>query len=176
MDDGRLTDAKGRNVNFKNAVIIMTSNVGSDIIYRMQEMGFKNERSESDSIGEKEMRERVMESLRERFKPEFLNRIDEIIIFHPLDKAVLEKIVGLQLETVQKRLLNQGITVNFENSARAYLTEKGYDPIYGARPLKRVIQNEILDELAMRIVEGRVHSGSRVKIGVDKNKITFNLK
>lgn len=172
LDDGRLTDAKGRVVNFKNAVIIMTSNVGSDIIHRMQEFGFQGERKDS-SISENEMREKVMASLQERFKPEFLNRIDDIIIFHPLDKKMLEKIVDLQLEKVFARLKTQRISVKISTEAKQYLTQKGYDPMYGARPLKRVIQNEILDELALRIIEGKIKEGDKLKIVVEKDKLNI---
>lgn len=172
LDDGRLTDAKGRVVNFKNTVIIMTSNVGSEIIYNMQEFGFQGERKDS-AMGETEMRERVMGSLRERFKPEFLNRIDDIIIFHPLDRKMLEKIVELQMQGVFERLKGKGITVKVSAEAKGYLTQKGYDPLYGARPLKRVIQNEILDELALMIIEGKISEGGKAKIALEKGKIVI---
>ena len=175
MDDGRLTDAKGRTVNFKNSVVVMTSNVGSDIIHKMQQMGFQETRGKDTKgeLREEEMREKVMASLRDRFKPEFLNRIDEIIIFHPLNKAVVEKIVALQLTQLQKRLLEKNITLVPSKAVVTHLTTHGYDPLYGARPLKRVIQNEILDELALRIVEGKISEGERVKIDVKKGKIVF---
>ncbi|HLC95125.1 MAG TPA: AAA family ATPase, partial [Patescibacteria group bacterium] len=175
MDDGRLTDAKGRTVNFKNSVVVMTSNVGSDIIHKMQQMGFQETRGKDvkGELREEEMREKVMVSLRDRFKPEFLNRIDEIIIFHPLNKAVVEKIVALQLTQLQKRLLEKNITLVPSKAVVTHLTTHGYDPLYGARPLKRVIQNEILDELALRIVEGKISEGERVKIDVKKGKIVF---
>lgn len=172
LDDGRLTDAKGRVVNFKNAVIIMTSNVGSEIIHNMQEFGFQGERRE-DSISEKEMRERVMENLRERFRPEFLNRIDDIIIFHPLGEKMLEKIVDLQVQIVFSRLKSKGITVRISPEAKTYLTKKGYDPMYGARPLKRIIQNEILDELALLIIEGKIGEGGKAKIILEKGRIAI---
>ena len=172
LDDGRLTDAKGRVVNFKNAVIIMTSNIGSDLIYKMHEVGFRHKRDGS-SINEKEIREKIMESLRRNFKPEFLNRLDDIIIFHPLGKKTLEKIVQLQLEIVRQRLSKKGIHLKIENKVEKYLTEKGYDPSYGARPLKRVIQLEILDELALRIIEGRIREGDMVNAVLSKGKIVL---
>ncbi|MCX6765956.1 MAG: ATP-dependent chaperone ClpB [Candidatus Moranbacteria bacterium] len=171
LDDGRLTDAKGRAVNFKNAVIIMTSNVGSDIIYRMGELGFQQERREEKILNEQDMRGKVMESLREQFKPEFLNRIDEVIIFHPLDKKVLERIVDLQLKKISERLKEKSIKLVITPAAKKYLTAKGYEPIYGARPLKRVIQNEILDELALQIIERKIKEGDTVKVELEKNKI-----
>lgn len=172
MDDGRLTDAKGRTVNFKNTVVIMTSNVGSDIIYKAQEFGFLGERA-NGSLSENEMREKVLASLKERFKPEFLNRVDDIIIFHPLGKKVIEKIVKLQLEQLQKRLASKNILLRFSAQIQGYLTQKGYDPLYGARPLKRVIQNDILDELAMQIIEGKIAEGDKVKIMVENDRIVF---
>lgn len=171
LDDGILTDAKGRKVNFKNTVIIMTSNVGSEIIYRSG-LGFREGKGDA-SISEEEMRGRVLQALRENFKPEFLNRIDEIIIFHPITPEMLKKIVDLQLALVQKRLDKKNIRLTVTPAARSYLSEKGYDPSYGARPLKRVIQNEILDELALRIIEGKVQEGSKVKIDVKNQAIVF---
>ncbi|HBP01532.1 MAG: ATP-dependent chaperone ClpB [Candidatus Moranbacteria bacterium GW2011_GWE1_49_15] len=173
LDDGRLTDSKGRAVNFKNTVVVMTSNVGSDIIYKSQSLGFREDGKE-DGLGEGEMRSKVMASLRESFKPEFLNRVDEIIIFHPLNKKVLEKIVDLQLKNVQERLAKKNITLKMQASVKAYLTDKGYDPVYGARPLKRVIQNEILDELALKIIEGKIGDGDKVKVSLENNRIAFS--
>jgi ATP-dependent Clp protease ATP-binding subunit ClpB len=172
MDDGRLTDAKGRTVNFTNTVIVMTSNVGSDIIYKMREFGFQADKKE-ESVGEHEMRQRVQASLKEQFKPEFLNRIDDTIIFHPLGKKVLEQIVNLQLNKVQERLSQKNIKMKISNEVKTYLTEKGYDPIYGARPLRRVIQNEILDELALQIIEKKIGEGDIVKVLLEKGKIVF---
>ncbi|EKE20227.1 MAG: hypothetical protein ACD_8C00036G0001 [uncultured bacterium] len=172
LDDGRLTDAKGRVVSFKNAVIVMTSNVGSDIIYKMQSFGFQGEPME-ENVNENDMRAKVQASLREQFKPEFLNRIDEMIIFHPLGKKVLQKIVNLQLNAVQKRLDEKNIKLRVSNDVKEYLTEKGFDPTYGARPLKRIIQNEILDELALEIIEKKILDGDTIKVQLQKNKIVF---
>jgi ATP-dependent Clp protease ATP-binding subunit ClpA len=171
LDDGALTDAKGRKVNFKNTVIIMTSNVGSEIIYKSG-LGFKEEKG-SEVMAEDEMRRKVLNSLRENFKPEFLNRIDEIIIFHPITSTMLRRIVDLQLIQLQGRLAEKEVKISVTPAAKAYLAKKGYDPSYGARPLKRVIQNEILDELALRIIEGKIPEGRRVKIDVQNKKIVF---
>ena len=172
LDDGRLTDAKGRTINFKNTVIVMTSNVGSDIIYKMQDFGFQSERSDN-AISENDMRAKVEASLKEQFKPEFLNRIDDIIIFHPLNKKVLQEIVDLQLGLVQKRLNAKNIKLKISNEAKACITQKGYDPIYGARPLKRVIQNEILDELALKIIEKKISEGDSVNVKLENDKIVL---
>ncbi|MFA7209315.1 MAG: ATP-dependent chaperone ClpB [Parcubacteria group bacterium] len=171
MDDGHLTDARGRRINFKNVVIIMTSNIGSDIIYKSG-LGFKEEKDEA-SVTEHDMRQRVLSALRESFKPEFLNRLDEIIIFHPINRAMLRKIVDLQLALVQKRLREKDIRLAFTAKAKDYLSKKGYDPSFGARPLKRVIQNDILDELALRIVEGSIKEGDSVKADVRNGKVVF---
>ena len=170
LDEGHLTDAKGRLINFKNTVIIMTSNVGSDIIYRSA-LGFGEE--EKETLGEEEMRSRVLGSLRESFKPEFLNRLDEIIIFHPINQKMLRMIVELELKNIQKRLDEKNIKLLLSQAAKKYLAEKGYEPVYGARPLKRVIQNEIMDELALRIIEGKVREGEKVKVDVKNGKIIF---
>lgn len=172
LDDGRLTDAKGRAVNFKNTVIIMTSNIGSDVIYKMQGLGFKEDRKE-EMISEEEMKEKVLLLLRDHFKPEFLNRVDEIIIFHPLDKKMLEKIFDLQLGLVAGRLAEKNIKLNIPAEVKEYLAKKGFDPLYGARPLKRVIQNDILDELALQIIEGKIKEGDKVSLRLEKEKIVF---
>jgi ATP-dependent Clp protease ATP-binding subunit ClpB len=173
LDDGRLTDGKGRVVNFKNTVIVMTSNVGSDIIYKMQEIGFKEEKRKDFVLKEDEMKERVLGSLREKFKPEFLNRVDEIIIFHPLGTPEIKKIVDLQLDLVARRLADRNIKLNITPAAKEYLARSGFDPVFGARPLKRAIQSEVLDQLALQIVEGKVKDGNRVKIDVAKGKIVI---
>ena len=176
LEDGHLTDSKGRRVNFKNTVIIMTSNIASDMIMAMGrrgEFGFgeKMEGQDGKKRKEEKVNEKIMDSLREHFKPEFLNRIDEVIIFHPLEEAEIADIVDLQLELVAKRLLEKKITLEVNAQAKKLLAKKGYDPNLGARPLKRVIQNELLDELAMKIIEGNIEEGAELKIGVDKGRI-----
>lgn len=171
LDDGRLTDGKGRMVNFKNTVIVMTSNVGSDIIYKMQEIGFKEEKRKEFILKEDEMKERVLGSLREKFKPEFLNRVDEIIIFHPLGAQQIKKIVDLQFDMVQQRLAEKSIKLAITPAAKELLAKQGFDPVYGARPLKRAIQSLVLDDLALKIVEGKVKDGGKVKIDVMGGKI-----
>jgi len=170
LDEGHLTDAKGRRINFKNTVIIMTSNVGSDIIYKSS-LGFEEEKNQV--FGEEDMRQKVMVSLRENFKPEFLNRLDEVIIFHPINQKMLQMITELELKNIQKRLDEKNIRLMLTVAAKKYLATAGYDPAYGARPLKRVMQNEIMDELALRIIEGKIKEGDKVKIDVEKEKIVF---
>ena len=152
LDDGRLTDSKGRTVDFRNTVIIMTSNLGSHLIQSL--------------VSNPElMKQKVMETVRSYFKPEFLNRIDDIIIFKPLSKEVFSKIVDLRLSEVQKILLSKDIKLEFTKELKEKIAEMGYDPQYGARPLKRVIQKTIQDPLAMEIISGRIREGNTVKVG-----------
>ena len=143
MDDGRLTDGQGRTVDFRNVVLIMTSNLGS---------------GSSEDM--------VLKAVREHFKPEFLNRIDELVVFHRLGREHLGRIVDIQLAAVQQRLVERGITLTLTDAARAHLADTGYDPDYGARPLKRVIQREIADPLALRILQGDFGSGDVVEADV----------
>ncbi len=174
LDDGRLTDAKGRMVNFKNTVIIMTSNLGSEIIHSLHELGFKEKRNKKqEQINEEDLRKKVMENIRENFKPEFLNRLDEIVIFHPINRRMLEEIVQLQIKKLQERLENKGIFLAVSSEAKKYLIRKGYDLIYGARPLKRVIQNEILNPLAMLILKEKLTKIRRIKLEVKNAKLVF---
>ncbi len=167
LEDGRLTDAKGRTVNFKNTVIIMTSNVGNEVARRYT-LGFSDKVDQSE---QREMKTKVLESLRANFKPEFLNRVDEIIVFDSLTKANLAEIVDLQLGQVQKRLAEKKIKIKVSTKAKKFLAEKGYDPVYGARPLKRLIQQTILDEIAKEIISGNIKEGDIVSIDSDDHKI-----
>ncbi len=176
LDEGRLTDAKGRTVNFKNTVIIMTSNLGSQAILDLNkrgEFGFEEERSRKKSDAEKVVRTKITEMLHAHFKPEFLNRVDETIIFHSLAEKQIELIAELQLKEVEKRLQEKKIALKFDASVKKYLAKEGYNPDFGARPLKRVIQNEILDELALMIIEGKIKEGQMVEIAVEKGKIVI---
>jgi len=156
LDDGRLTDAKGRVVNFKNSIIIMTSNLGSDVILQAlnkQDIGFglKEGNGRTEDTNNK-----VLKLLRDHFRPEFLNRVDEIIIFEALNEAEIKEIVILQLEKVTKRLKKNEIDVKFADSVVTVLAKEGFDPQFGARPLKRLIQTKILDVLALKIIEGKM--------------------
>ncbi len=173
LDDGRLTDGKGRTVSFKNTVIIMTSNVGSDMILdwgtKRNDIGFKGE--EAAGTSEDLIKTKVLDMLKEQFRPEFLNRLDEIVMFHALGKQELTNIVDLQLAEVAKRLLTKKIRLTFTDKAKKLIAEKGYDPAYGARPLKRAIQDLILDELALQIIEDKIAEGDAVRIDATKDKI-----
>jgi ATP-dependent Clp protease ATP-binding subunit ClpA len=177
LDDGRLTDGKGRTVNFKNTVIIMTSNIGSDLILDFGktrgDIGFKDG-DEDETHDSGSVKERVLGMLRDHFRPEFLNRVDEIVMFQALAKKDLSQIVDLQLADVVKRLHeNKKIDVEFTDRAKALVADKGYDPSFGARPLKRAIQDLILDELALKIVEGKIKEGDTVKVDAAKDKIAI---
>ena len=167
LEDGRLTDAKGRSVSFKNVILIMTSNVGSDIIANESLLGFNDNKSST----KKDLTEKVMGSLKEQFKPEFLNRVDEIVIFDYLNKEEIKKIVDLEISKVEKRLDKKNIKINVSEKARNILADKGYDMNLGARPLKRVIQQKILNPLALKIVIGEIKEGERISIDGDKEEI-----
>lgn len=172
LEDGHLTDAKGRKVNFKNTVIIMTSNIASDIIMELGhrgELGFGENKNKSAHMKEDRMKEKVMEALKNHFRPEFLNRVDEVIIFHPLDKKEIREIVDIQLAHIRERLTEKHITLTVSNKAKDHLGKKGYDPNLGARPLRRLIQSEVLDKLAIQILEGKITDGDTVLIDCDKN-------
>jgi ATP-dependent Clp protease ATP-binding subunit ClpB len=160
MDDGRLTDGQGRTVSFTNTVLIMTSNVGS-------------ERIVGDVVDER-IREEIEEVLASTFKPEFLNRIDDTVIFHRLSKQDIGRIVGLQVERLVERVSERGIKVNLSVKARELLGNLGYDPTYGARPLKRVIQRQLVDKLALKILEGEFAEGDEVDVDVDGGELTFS--
>lgn len=172
FEDGRLTDSKGRLISFKNTIIIMTSNVGSDFINRMSSIGF----SSDAGVAEREsMREKVMESLKDSFRPEFLNRLDEMIIFNYLKKEQIQSIVELELAKVQKRLEQKEIKIDISKKAKDLLVKKGFDPALGARPLKRVIQKLILDPLSTKIVTSEIVPGNRVIIDEAEGKITIEI-
>ena len=171
LEDGRLTDAKGRLASFKNSILIMTSNVGSEIIAREASLGFF---AGAEETSQKEtLKEKVMAALKENFRPEFLNRIDEIIIFNYLGKAEIKKIVELELAKVQNRLQGKEIELLVKEEAKEFLAEKGFDLNLGARPLKRVIQKELLDSLSVRIVSGELKPKERVIVGLENNKIVL---
>jgi ATP-dependent Clp protease ATP-binding subunit ClpB len=157
LDDGRLTDGKGRAVDFRNTVIIMTSNVGSAAIFDLA------------AKDPKRAREEALEALRAVFRPEFLNRVDDIIMFRPLEKKQIEKIIDLQLAQVTALLADRKIVLRLTHSARELILQEGYDPVYGARPLKRAIQRLIQDSLALQILDGKILPGDHVLVDVDKS-------
>jgi len=159
MDDGRLTDGQGRTVSFTNTVLIMTSNVGSDRIV-------------AESVDEK-IREQIEEVLASTFKPEFLNRIDDTVIFHRLSKEDIGHIVKLQVGQLVGRVSERGIEVELTDDARTLLGNLGYDPTYGARPLKRVIQKQLVDRLALKILEGEFGDGDAVRVDAADGELVF---
>lgn len=175
LEDGHLTDAKGRKVNFKNTVIIMTSNIASSVIMEMGkrgEFGFGDKKKAADAQDQEEkMNTKVRDALKDYFKPEFLNRIDEVIVFHPLAAIQIRSIVDKQLAIVAARLQKQKIGLEVTAEAKDWLAQKGFDPNLGARPLKRVIQTELLDPLAMKIVAGEVGEGQTVNVVVNMEKL-----
>lgn len=170
LDDGRLTDAKGRQVSFKNSIIIMTSNLGSQFIARMGNLGFTQGKEDNYQT----LKDKVGEALKERFSPEFLNRVDESIIFNYLDQKKIREIVDLELAKVEKRLVKKGIKIQVSQDVKNFLVEKGFDQNLGARPLKRVIQKFILDPLSLSIVIGEIGQGEKVVLELKDNKIIFN--
>ncbi len=160
LDDGRLTDGQGRTVDFKNTVVIMTSNIGSQYIQDLKD-------------DEAEMKRRVTEVMRQHFKPEFLNRVDDVIVFHPLDASVLKQIVAIQVAHVQKRLADKKIEIELTDQAKELMAAEGFDPVYGARPLKRVIQRDVLNPLASRILSGEIREGSHVLVDRSDGGLVF---
>ncbi|MEI1377117.1 ATP-dependent chaperone ClpB [Nostoc sp. UHCC 0926] len=164
LDDGRVTDAQGHKVDFKNAIIIMTSNIGSQYILDVA----------GDNAHYDEMRRRVMEAMRNSFRPEFLNRIDEIIIFHGLDKKELRQIVLLQVERLRQRLSDRKISLKLSDAALDFLAEVGYDPVYGARPLKRAIQRELETQIAKSILRGEFNDGNTIFVDVQNERLSFS--
>jgi ATP-dependent Clp protease ATP-binding subunit ClpB len=163
LDDGRLTDGQGRTVDFRNTLIVMTSNLGAEYLVAQPEG------DDTDQV-----RDQVMAEVRAHFRPEFLNRIDEIILFHRLKRDQMTTIVDIQLAHLQKLLDDRKIAITLDAKAREWLAEKGYDPAYGARPLKRVIQKSVQDPLAELILSGRIKDGEKVKVSADRNGLVFN--
>jgi ATP-dependent Clp protease ATP-binding subunit ClpB len=166
MDDGRLTDSHGRTVDFKNCIIIMTSNVGSHYIL---------DYTGTDEESYERMSQRVLEALRQHFRPEFLNRVDETLVFHSLTKEQLAQIVDIQVAWLQGRLEDRRIELEFSDEAKNLLAERGYDPVYGARPLKRVIQKMVETPLAKKIMAGEVEDGSRLRVSADEQGVVFKV-
>ncbi len=175
LDDGHITDSTGRVVDFKNTVIIMTSNAGAENIVAPKTLGFATSTDEKQS--HENMKSKVMDEVRRIFKPEFINRIDEIIVFHMLNKEQIGKIVDIMINTVNKRTLEQmKISIELDDEAKKYIVDKGYDEKYGARPLRRTIQNELEDNIAEKILEGKIKEGNKVKVTVKDGKLDFSVK
>ncbi|MSU63771.1 MAG: AAA family ATPase [Pedosphaera sp.] len=167
LDDGRLTDGQGRTVDFKNSIVIMTSNIGSPIIQEY----FKEENLSPKAHAE--MEERVRSELRGHFRPEFLNRVDDIIVFHSLGQKHLGQIVEIQLKRLDARLAQQELKLEIDAAAKRYLSKEGYDPQFGARPLKRAIQDHLLDPLAMKVLGGEFKPGDSIHVTARNDELVF---
>jgi len=170
LDDGRLTDGQGRTVDFKNTIVIMTSNIGTPIIQEYFMEGKNSAGARSD------MEDKIMSELKKYFRPEFLNRVDDVIIFQSLDEEELAKIVDIQLERLGKRLAQQNLTLDVDAAAKKLLAQEGYDPQFGARPLKRAIQEHLLDPLAMKLLEGDFKPGDKIKVSANDGELIFSKK
>jgi ATP-dependent Clp protease ATP-binding subunit ClpB len=173
LDEGRLTDAKGRAVNFKNTIIILTSNIGSEFIEKMETLGFTNNNDLQDY---KNTKDKVLASLKDHFRPEFLNRLDETIVFDVLSKDVIRDIVDMKIGVVKERLSGKGILLEISSEALLYLAKEGYDPHYGARPLNRLIQNKILNQVASFIISKRAKKGDTVFVTVKEGELSIEMK
>ena len=163
LDDGRLTDGQGRTVDFRNTVVVMTSNLGSNVIQEMA--GEENYQS---------MKNAVMEIVGQHFRPEFINRVDDVVVFHPLQKAQIRAITDIQLTHLHKRLAERDLSLELSDAALDHIAEAGFDPVYGARPLKRVIQHEVENQLAQDILAGKFSAGQVIKIDVQDEQLVFN--
>ena len=170
LEDGRLTDSRGRSVDFRNTVIIMTSNAGAKSASRTSVMGFG---ANTGSVKAEKVRETMLEELKRTFKPEFLNRVDEIVVFKPLEREQTLAIARLMLSSVAKRLRERGIELTVTDEATALISSEGFDPEYGARPLRRAIQQQVEDALSEEILSGRILLGDTVKMGVENGRLSF---
>ena len=170
LEDGCLTDSLGRKVDFKNCVLIMTSNLGTKLIYKGAALGFQKEGEEGRDL---RMRDDVLSELKKAFNPEFLNRVDEIVVFHPLDKKHLVKIVDILIDEVNQRLADRGIQLEVTPEVKAWLTKEGYQPAYGARPMRRAVQKNIGDPLSEELLKGRFKDAKRIKVTLKDNQPTF---
>ena len=170
LDDGRLTDSHGRTVDFKNTMVIMTSNIGSQMLIN------QSEKEQAAKTVQDEQKIMIMKELRQHFRPEFLNRVDDTVVFHPLHKEHMKGIIKIQLERLKKRLDVRHISLKMEAKTIDFLTESGFDPVYGARPLKRAIQKELETALARAVLSGEIKEGQHVNVSVVNGKISFDLK
>jgi len=175
MEEGTLTDARGRRVDFRNAIIVMTSNVGADLIKKGTTLGFNLPRNEviDDKQDYEDMRKNVTEQLRRMFRPEFLNRVDATVVFRALSRGEIKQIVDLELAKVKTRLIEHAITLDITEEAREWLAEKGYDPEFGARPLRRLIQNSVEDELSDGILGGKFKVASMIRVTAREGELVL---
>jgi ATP-dependent Clp protease ATP-binding subunit ClpC len=176
LDDGRLTDGHGRTVDFKNTVVIMTSNVGAELIRRQMSLGFAAKQEKTQKLDYDTMKERVLGEMKKTFRPEFINRIDEIIVFHQLTEEQLRQIVELLVKDLQGRLADRKLNIELSDKAKAWLVKEGYDPVYGARPLRRAIERYVENPLSTRLLGGEFKEGDTVRVDQDDKGLTFTLK
>ncbi len=176
LDDGRLTDAKGRTVDFKNTVIIMTSNVGASTIKKQKTLGFAASSTNEEKNEYEKMKENVMDELKKTFRPEFLNRIDEIIVFHSLNKEHIKEIVSLMINSLSKRLEHMNIKIEVDDKAKDLLADEGFDPVFGARPLQRAIRRKIEDRLSEELLKGTIQKSDTIKVTADDKELIFSNK
>jgi ATP-dependent Clp protease ATP-binding subunit ClpC len=171
LEEGKLTDNVGRVVNFRNTIILMTSNVGSDTIKKQSTLGFSPITDESSY---EKMREKILDESKKIFRPEFLNRLDDLIVFRSLTKPDLIEILNLEVSKVLERLKSKNIVLELDEKAKDFLVEKGYDPQYGARPMRRAVERFLEDPLAEEILRGHLHEGEPIQVTTDKDKLVFN--
>jgi ATP-dependent Clp protease ATP-binding subunit ClpC len=178
MDDGRLTDGHGRTVDFKNCVIIMTSNAGVELIKRETSIGFATpkDKAKAKKQSYEAMKEKVMTEVKKTFRPEFLNRLDEIIVFHELTEEQLRNIVELMVKDLQKRLAERKLGIELTKEAKSWLAKEGYDPTFGARPLRRVIERSVENPLSAKLLRGEFKEGDTIKVNIGKDGLTFTAK
>jgi ATP-dependent Clp protease ATP-binding subunit ClpC len=172
LEEGRLTDSFGRKVDFKNIILIMTSNIGAEMLKKQGSIGFRSGEKEEEDY--KEMKERLLEAVKKVFKPEFLNRVDDIVVFRSLTKDDLQKIVDIEIQEVQGRLKDQDVKLELTPGAKNFLIDKGFNKVFGARPLKRTIQRFLEDPLAEEIISGRLKGGGTIKIDVKGDSLQLS--
>ena len=173
FDDGHLTDAKGRRVDFRNSIIVMTSNVGAEMIRKGTVLGFTagTDKAKTREQAYEKMKDNLLNEMKKTFRPEFLNRVDGVVVFHSLTKEQIRQIVDLMLTSVTRQLQEKGITLEVTDAAKDFLGEKGYDEVYGARPLRRVIQDMVEDKLSEDLLRGEFRSGDTVIVDVEEDQI-----
>jgi ATP-dependent Clp protease ATP-binding subunit ClpC len=177
LDDGRLTDGHGRTVDFKNTVVIMTSNVGAELIRRQMSLGFAAKpEGKTPKLDYDAMKERVLAEMKKTFRPEFINRIDEIIVFHQLTEEQLRQVVELLVKDLQERLSDRKLNIELSDKAKFWLVKEGYDPVYGARPLRRAIERYVENPLSSKLLGGEFKEGDMVKVDLGDKGLTFTLK
>ena len=175
LEDGRLTDSQGRTVNFKNTVIIMTSNIGARLITDKKSLGFIDKAEQDLSKEYEEIKKNVMAELKRELRPEFINRIDDIIVFHKLNDSEINSIIDLLLKNVEERLQDQGLNIKIDKSVKELIAKKGVDKEFGARPLRRAIQNIVEDKLAEEILDGNIKPGLKGKLVAKEDKVELKI-